>query len=464
MEVTLFAFAKADNSTAIPTGGAVVTGVLRSPCSIQSPQIEFDLQTSVAPQYNYAYIADFARYYKITNWRWDAPLWVAEMAVDVLATYKENIGSSTQYVLRSASTYNEIIIDNFYPALAPSKFLFNGVVFDKTLYGGITGGCYILGIINNDSGAIGSVSYYIFSNAQLRSLCDQLFISTDWLGSIEDISSELLKSLFNPFQYIVSCNWFPFLVAGTAVSTLKFGWWELSVTCQKLTFSEEIISGTVTIPKQSGILAYKKLSPFYSYRLVCGTFGEVEIDPSIVLTETTMYVTIRCDLISGMATLFLSLDSAYPETHAFTTSQSMMGVPIQLAQVMRDYVGIATSTIGTIGGLIGGALSGGIGGMLSGGMSAVGSLTDSLKPEVSTGGQNGATNAWAVAPYLRLKYCNTVENDIERFGIPLCRKVVINTLSGFVLVQNAHVDSASTATAEEIREIENYMEGGFFYE
>ena len=117
MNVYLMTYAKKENSTARPalTGLTPFTGTLRSQCSIIHPSIGFDLGQNTQPTANYSYIPDFGRYYFIQNWTFDRGIWWADLMVDVLATWRSDIGSSTQYVLRSADTWNGQIIDTLYP-------------------------------------------------------------------------------------------------------------------------------------------------------------------------------------------------------------------------------------------------------------------------------------------------------------------------------------------------------------
>ena len=61
--------------------------------------------------YNYAYISDFGRYYFINDITYDKGIWVMTLNVDVLATYKTTIGSTSTYLLRSSYLYNPRIID-----------------------------------------------------------------------------------------------------------------------------------------------------------------------------------------------------------------------------------------------------------------------------------------------------------------------------------------------------------------
>ena len=62
---------------------------------------------------------------------------------------------------------------------------------------------------------------------------------------------------------------------------------------------------------------------------------------------------------------------------------------------------------------------------------------------------------------MNAKFYNIVNEDLQDRGRPLCQRKRINTLSGFVQVQDA--DIALPATQNEQNAIRAYMEGGFFY-
>ena len=61
------------------------------------------------------------------------------------------------------------------------------------------------------------------------------------------------------------------------------------------------------------------------------------------------------------------------------------------------------------------------------------------------------------------KFQKIVEQFPERVGYPYCRKVRLNTLSGFISCQ-APTFHSTTATSDEEAIIENFMSGGFYYE
>ena len=116
MDVYLMQFKKKENSTLQPTiNFQPFSGTLRESCSIINPSIGFDLGQNTTPVANYAYIPTFSRYYFIENWTWERGIWWAEMAVDVLASWRSDIGSSSNYVLRAAAASNGYVEDSYYP-------------------------------------------------------------------------------------------------------------------------------------------------------------------------------------------------------------------------------------------------------------------------------------------------------------------------------------------------------------
>ena len=99
----------------------------------------------------------------------------------------------------------------------------------------IANGYYVVGVINNDANSVGAVSYYVMTNTEFRAFSAKLLSSTDYLGSISDISEQLTKVLFNPFSYISSCIWIPVQPPTSGnVTTIPVGWWEVAATAKKL--------------------------------------------------------------------------------------------------------------------------------------------------------------------------------------------------------------------------------------
>ena len=165
--VEFWSFAKKDNSTKVPTtSGTSYTCEVADTSGILSPTIKLHTNFTDPSTYTYARISEFARYYFVSNWRYDRGLWWADLVEDVLATYKSAIGNLSMYVVRSSYSMDGRIVDNKYPIKTGTA----KIVQQKTnpFAVDVGSGYFIVGIINNDSSAIGVVSYYCFTSTEFR--------------------------------------------------------------------------------------------------------------------------------------------------------------------------------------------------------------------------------------------------------------------------------------------------------
>lgn len=90
-----------------------LTGTLRDECDITDPVI---LVESASPlNANYAYIAEFSRYYYITNiLQKRTGIWEISMHCDVLKTFSQGILGSQCIASKSSSRFNLYINDDDY--------------------------------------------------------------------------------------------------------------------------------------------------------------------------------------------------------------------------------------------------------------------------------------------------------------------------------------------------------------
>ena len=132
----------------------------------------------------------------------------------------------------------------------------------------------------------------------------------------------------------------------------------------------------------------------------------------------------------------------------------MIGVPIQLAQILTDYV----NTLSSASDVISSALSFNLGGVFKGLLSAV----ESQMPKVSTSGANGSFIETLQYPQLISEFLNIVNENQTEFGRPLCDTRTISTLSGYI--QCGEADHAFSGTRAENDEINRMLKDGFFYE
>lgn len=467
LNVTLYEFKKRENSTKRPDGSEtsrVHQAALKQPTSLLNPDITFDFGLKGNPSfYNYCYISDLGnRYYFIRDWTvGEGHLWTAHCEVDVLASWKASIGASTQYVIRSSYAADGNIVDSLYPAKGPATFAQASDTIWPTV-SSIQGGSYVVGIINNSSDAIGAVAYYVFTPTQFRSFMAYLLGDVTWTGSISDISEDLLKTLFNPMQYVSSVMWFPDSAPkGTAVSTIPFGWWEISVSASKLKIDGVIPSaGVINIPKHPQASSrgnYLNSAPYAQYELDSRVWGNIPIDSTALLNASTLVTEYRIDYTTGIADLFLDVDTS---GHRLATRRGMYGVPIQVAQIGQNYLNTITSVVDSAANIAKNIMN--PVGLIASAVGAVGDIASASMPQFSSTGSNGTVANFFSQPTLFAKFLPVVDADNADRGRPYCKAATLSAIPGYQVI--SHADLAIAGTSEENRRIKGYLEAGYFYE
>lgn len=480
--VILLDFVKKENSTKQPaSGGLAVQGVLKEPCSIMNPVIQIERLTNdaVPSTYTYAYINKFGRYYFIEDWVWVNGLWEVHMKEDVLATYKTQIGNSTEYVLRTDSTtnFNGEITDTTYPTTTDVET--ETVGYNNVFTSDLTVGCYIVGIISGgQSQAVGAISYYLMTSSQFGDLKETLFsddnleimgiIDSGGQTIVQDLSQEVLKTLYDPYQYIASCMWFPFpeglVLNKTSVSAIKIGWWEYPLSgyrlyAQTVEVSEQPMQFTLH-PQASTRGSYLNYAP-YSKRTLVGRFGIVALDSFNYQPGDSIDVTYIIDLITGQCRTHIGRmrEQVYD---LMTERHFLLGVPIQIAQVGTDYLGTVTSIVSSSANTVSKAMSLDFGGAIATEVSGIYNSLQASMPQVETSGSNGSFLSAGYETHVITQFFKIVDEDIAHRGRPLCELRQLNTLSGFILCAEGELDIS--CFDNERKEITRYLTGGFFWE
>lgn len=449
MQVILYTFSKRENSTKRPTdAGTPYTGNLLESCSIVKPSIGFNLgNTGKGPgAYNYAYIPEWNRYYWIDTWTWNAGLWYASMSVDALATWRDDIGASTQYVLRSSAKYNGEISDSYYPAKSDGEFTTISAFFwDNPTPR------YVLGIIGNNAEK-GVVTYYSMSQSEFAAFSSFLMGSTEYLGTdFGNNTIDFLKTQYNPFQYVVSVKAFPFIVPGEDVSQIPIGWYYLNASGSVVNADSVQAFVEFNVPKhpQASRGTYLNAAPYSRYALYHPSFGTIPIDGTMISKANKIRANIVIDPKTGSGVVNVDIDN-----YRYLQRPANIGADVQIGQITQDWAGYASSGLSAVGN----ALSLDWAGMATG----IANAATSLLPQVQTSGQNGSFMAFSQPVYLTVEHYKIADEDNEDRGRPLCEKTQLSTIAGYIVVADG--DISLPATAEENRAVKSYMEGGFFYE
>lgn len=474
MNITLYSFTKRKNSTARPTsGGTNYTGTLKANTSVVSPSIIFEF--SAFPGVNYAYIQEFSRYYWITDKIHLANnLWQLDMHVDVLASYKTEIGNSSKYILRAASEYNGDAVDMKYPTQA-------NVVYKKQTikpfedYEPQIGnrGTYIVGVVEAGA-AVGAISYYALTEMQMNSLRSQLMTGQNYFGGITDPDIQNFAIVMgNPMQYIKSCRYYPLTGLASEQQTIMV----LGTT----NIPNMTLLARETISDNFGVLlnahqdytsrgAFTNYDPFTMRFLYWPPIGLVHLPSALFVGHTQLKITFDLDLTSGIGRILVETDSLDPTmVHTIVyESNFVLGFDVPMAQMISgDPTKIISGTSKALSaGLSAATLN--IGGVVSGATGAIMDFISANTPQL-TGYIAGSGSRLPVGSMVLLEsFYSIADANNEEFGRPLMETRTISNLaasassSGYVLCADGEI--AIDGCEPEITEIESYLTGGFFYE
>ena len=466
--VRFWTFTKKYNSTKRPVTdeGTLYTCVIKDGSSIVNPKIELNLGMSANPSaYNYCRIASFDRYYYIREWSFDKGLWTATLATDVLATYKDEIGAASLYMLRASNEKNGRVVDNKYPCKVNCDYD-KSTITEPFEHAGA--GCYVVGVVS-PRGMYGSITYYILDRTGLGVLCQYLIndaVSVANNFSLSDASLALQNSIVDPIQYIKSVVWLPFPYTELPYSpqqplNLNIFNWAVPNTDAQVLFGATVVKNyTFTVIKHPDTNArgnYVNAAPYTKASLSFPPFGVIDLDTTVLADVNSINAELRLDCLTGKGILTLTANNII-----LNRLEAQIGVPIQIAQVSSDYVGAATSIAGGVAGAVGNVMSGNIAGAIAGGVGAIGNAIDALTPRAQTIGTGGSYAHLRGSFELDFQFFRPVDDDNAHNGRPLCAKRQVSVLGGYMLVQDGDVPIAGTVGEGDA--VKAFLESGFYYE
>lgn len=453
--VSFTTYSKRINSTKQLTMTSSHDCVFKNGCSMLNPILLLELESSSFPEYTGFQIG--SKYYNVTDIRSVRNnLFEIYGEIDVLATYKSDIGASSEYVVRAASAYNLNIIDSMYPTLGYTTLT---VKEFSTLHSAFNnGGSFVVGITNGLGVESAGVTYYILNYVTMARLLSFLFGGT-WMVAT-DVSTDLQKELINPIQYIDSIKWYPFdIVNSSLISTttgeIKFGYWGTGITAPIMSVTDSVaaFAESITLDNhpQHARGYYLNGSPYTLMSLQCYGFGMIPIDSNLFVSYNELTLGIGVDLITGRGRLSLRCGS---NARLFHNQFGDVGVDCKISQITQGFMESVGDVSGGAFSLIAGNPIGFASGIVSG--------LQALQPQLRTSGSNGSKMAFNLVPTLIIKRQSITSEDQSQLGRPLCEKRQISTLSGYVKCDNVDIDLAATSAEKE--KVISFMESGFFYE
>ena len=485
MSHTIYAgsVAKRKNSTLQPTLTASYDVLLKTPTSLHTPTF-----TISAASFPYNYLKWDDRYYFVTDvTARNNGLWEVSAVVDVLATFKTEILASTQFVCYSSVSGGTWLADMRIPILS------KGVGHKQTIVNPrlSRSGSYVLAV-NGENGC----SIYRVTQSDIKNLIQnvatwQSTAANDFLNGLTAPNGDIVVATENLYTVLAragafgnaysdapaqirSCIWVPFDAATfTVVQSNKeiyLGQFGTGVYADEVSATPYMDSFTFTISWTYNDWRRSKCEDLYLYLPLVGlcsieseniaSNSSMTIDYSMMPTDGSIAYEIKCgEQIIG--SYGASCAANYPigisqQASAGEIINSVLaGVDKSLAVAVNSNISPLSMTAATAEAgltIIQAAYDttytantrhnttiGGVGGGVGAGLDLSATLFDVVHDTVVTPSAMAAT-----------------------MGLPTMKPLTLSSCSGYCQCANAHV--AAAAEAQELDEIDAYLNSGFYIE
>lgn len=484
--VTFYSFSKKLNSTARPTGaGTTYACKAKGPFDKLSPVLELQISIAAIPTFNYA-IFD-GRFYRVTGWTNDGPLWSCALQIDALATWRDSLGAQSIYIYRSSNSWDGQLVDRLYPATTDIRqFKISYQYPIAATFNSTYGAYYVIGLIGK-----GGVVHRVFNQGQFDSLFNYLLSDAyyiDVLGIFGAVEYPEAKVAINPLQYISSVRAYPYnLIAGAqAISDYTVGTVTMTgKTCYAMVDSNsgmpvDVWTWTTDIdlsnlpghPQQSRGVWVNAAHGAYSIGVP--GFGIIQLDPVLMADSLSLRLSIRLDLVTGNGVLqifYMGTAGTAPATADSSplTIHAKIGVDVPMSNVVTPVAtagslirqalpGALMAAAGAVAGNPLAAVAGGVGVLNS----TIGNATEHQIPRLQQLSQAGSLSNWGYNPEIHAEYTMLAPDDLQGRGRPLCQVRQIDTIPGYIMGDPDEISLACTPS--ELSTIRAAVAGGFFYE
>ena len=480
----LYTINKRRNSTALPTSsGRAVSLVLKDGTSLTDPT--FILSGSEIPDENY--IEFEGRYYhvlEITSIR--GGVWGLNCHVDVLATYRNDIMSTTAFVSYDTAANTEISDKRLSIKTTIVKSENVGSAFD---YLG-KGFCVALNVVGSDS-----CCCYILPVSSAATLLNQASVwNADYFPEVDDpeepgasIFADIVEAVqkldriitYACRQFISSSNAASCITSACIIplpygaftegeSDIYLGIFNTTVKGKKRVTRGFQDASTVSIPWQA--TDWRRNSPYHEIYLYIPFIGVVNFPASSLIGDSNLYVDVAIDETAGdalftVSTAPLNAGAASKVIGQYSTNLSS-NFPIGAANVTAK--SLATTLIAGAAGAAAAVVAPAIGSAAAAGSGAIiGELNGISAIPSSVGGAGGGA---VLALFGYNPRCMTIFHDtvvspdsVSAFmGTPAMAVKSLTGLSGYV---ETRLFSVSGDMLENERiEINRFMDGGVYIE
>lgn len=443
INVTLYEnFIKKENSTKQPTTGSELNVSLKDNTSIITPTFII----SGINTFNITEIKWDDRFYFVNNKVFmNSNVCELECKIDLLATYKDVIVNTTQFVEYSASMYDTDLLDERIGRhITPKTMIKYG---KKTL---LPNNTPIL-VFNTSSKVVNSntgVGTWYVSESQLSSIIDKLTVDLSSISELQD----LFKTFFSgaSIQNILKVTWLPFYPVSLGSSNVVIGNLDSGINAYFPTSNMLEVSENIEIPWVGS--NYLKSSAYNTMSIYLPFVGNIGLNVDEYIDSTYINVKYTIDVVDGTCLVEIC-GSNGGGLRSFTCK---LGVDVPIS---------ATGITNPIGNLINAGTS-----ALTGSYSGlVGSLQNTFIPSTDVVGsyQSRALN-YAYKndkPAIILQHFKPIATPLEiaqNQGGAIFSELLLKSLQGYCKTRNATIEI--NGFSEQSRAIENMLDNGVFLE
>ena len=453
-------FTKRKNSTKQPSAGTSLTVILKEGTSIESPTFLI-----TGDHFDIVYVEAFSNHYYFVTDIKSVKNGLTEISckMDVLATFKSDIGSYTAFIERCDYYNNPMLPD-------PLVAVYNDEVtyFSSTAgsYFFSTTGIFILCCINNKGSEAGYCSYYVLNAATLQNVAQ--YCSNAWdsgnpsIGLTDWIQSYFLKT----FESIVDCIWLPVdmsKVVGTSIENILIGVDDIGISGKRITDST-VILGSASLAIPGSYTDFRKGPPYTTGKLFIPMYGMIDFNP-LDFEGGDVNCVIYCDVATGDAVCYIKTDLG----RIISTITYNIAVQCPIGKVGANATGTIGGILSTAGNIVAAAATHGatsVGAGLAASASAINTIATAVAPTVSVKGGKGG-RALSRNTDFSITIIEKVTNDPAELrtthGQIWMREGQISaTIGGYVQCSNASVPIAGMEAERD--EINNFLNSGFYYE
>lgn len=464
MELKLWkGFKKRRNSTKRPTGGTTYTVILKQDTSILAPHFIMS-----DPEINYNYCKFNDRYYYIED-TISLANGLIELVCksDPLASGKDDITNSVQYVLRAASHNERMIPDTACNPPTESVECAHTDIFNLRTNGFLdydtTAHTQKFSYILQASGKNNGATFFQLDDYLLGRLYDKVFDPSVW--------SQAQNQLNDLKNCLLSLKKIPYVISARNPSNIWLGTEDPGCIGYKIETDERytLNTGGVTInyPSESHAetKSYLDFEP-YSYATLHLPFvGIVPLPLDVIGDQRRINIKMTCDLSTGDIVYDIDAAGGGAVDVPVARYSANCATDVPICGQTYNSIGMLANGISVAAG-VATALAGNPMGIMQAGMGAIGMTQSAGRNTYINGKYSSAIGCFIdTACYVDIVTKEPVNWDVfynrDIAGVPVNRSMALNT-TGYVQTMNANVETALTET--EKQQIDGALDSGIYIE